>query len=184
VGPAAIPSRIEGVVRYPLEPHRDERGALVEIYRDSWTPNVSTAQWNYVRNRANVLRGFHCHVRHTDLLAMIDGSMVLGLKDLRTDSSTHDVSEVIVLHPAIDLVMIPPGVGHGFYFPEPAMLLNAVSHTWSKEDELGCRWDDPDLDLEWGCRDPVISERDRIAGSLEQLRAAVSERRTVDSTAM
>ncbi len=139
--PEPTTSLIEGVVRYPLEVHGDERGEFVEIFRNQWLDNFAPVQWNFLRSAGNVLRGFHCHIHHTDLLAMVEGTMILGLKDLRVESPTHGVSEVIVLRPTTELLMIPPGIGHGFYFPEPAMLVYSVSHVWSTEDELGCRWD-------------------------------------------
>ncbi len=166
---------IHGVAERPLQPIADERGTLVELYRSAWTPEFAPVQWNLVRNRSNALRGFHCHVRHTDLLAIVDGTMVLGLKDLRVDSPTHQRSQRLTMTPETGLVMIPPGVGHGFYFTEPTTLLNAVSHEWSKDDELGCRWDDPDLGLDWGCADPIISERDTSAGTLSELRRIVRD---------
>ena len=174
--PEPTTSLIEGVVRYPLDVHGDERGEFVEIFRNQWIDNFAPVQWNFLRSAGNVLRGFHCHIRHTDLLAMVEGTMVLGLKDLRVESPTHGVSEVIVLRPTTELLMIPPGVGHGFYFPEPAMLVYSVSHVWSTEDELGCRWDDSALDLDWGAGSPTLSERDRTAGTLEDLQRVVHDR--------
>jgi dTDP-4-dehydrorhamnose 3,5-epimerase len=167
---------IDGVLELPLQPNADDRGSLVELYRTAWTTGFEPVQWNLFRNRSNVLRGFHCHVHHTDLLAIVDGSMVLGLKDLRIDSLTHDRSRRLIMTPQTGLVMIPPGVGHGFYFTEPTTVLNAVSHEWSKQDELGCRWDDPDLDVDWSCSDPIISERDSSAGTLSELRSVVRDR--------
>jgi len=167
------PSEIHGIVERPLQPNADDRGSLIELYRTAWTPGFAPVQWNLVHNRSNALRGFHCHVRHTDLLAIVGGSMVLGLKDLRVHSPTHDRSERLAMTHETGLVIIPPGVGHGFYFTEPATLLNAVSHEWSKDDELGCRWDDPDLDIEWGCSDPIISQRDIEAGTLSELRTVI-----------
>lgn len=169
------PSEIHGVVQRPLQPNADDRGMLIELHRTAWTPGFAPVQWNLVHNRKNVFRGFHCHVRHTDLLSIVDGSMVLGLKDLRVGSPTYNRTERLTMTPETGLVMIPPGVGHGFYFTERATFLNAVSHEWSKEDELGCRWDDPDLDINWGCSDPIISERDTLAGTLSELQAVVHE---------
>ena len=54
-------------------------------------------------------------------------------------------------------------------------MLNAVSHTWSKDDELGCRWNDSELGIAWECDRPVISERDRVAGPLAVLQAEVRQ---------
>ena len=56
---------------------------------------------------------------------------------------------------------IPPGVAHGFYFDESSLHVYAVSHEWDPSDELGCRWDDPDLGIAWPCSAPLISGRDR-----------------------
>ncbi len=48
----------------------------------------------------------------------------------------------------------------------------AVSHEWDPSDELGCRWDDPELGIAWPCSAPLISGRDRELGSLSVLRAS------------
>ena len=44
---------------------------------------------------------------------------------------------------------IPHGVAHGFYFHEPSLHVYAVSAYWDPEDELGCHWADPDLEIPW-----------------------------------
>lgn len=167
-------SAIAGVRHLALEPKADERGSLVELYKNEWTADFSPVQWNLVRNRANVLRGLHCHVRHTDLLAVVDGEMILGLRDLRQKSLTSELTEQFIMTPDSGLVLVPPGVAHCFYFKKQATIINAVSHVWSKEDELGCRWDDQDLGLDWVRQEPILSERDRTAGSLANLRSAVN----------
>lgn len=174
----ASSSAIDGVVRHPLQLHADDRGGLVEIFRTQWIPGFQPVQWTVMVSEQNVVRGFHCHVRHTDLLMSASGTVVLGLVDLRAGSPSEGVSETIELEPAAEVVLIPPGVGHGFYFPQMTTLVLAVSHTWSMDDEFGCRWDDPDLDLGWNCEAPVLSERDRNAGTLSELRETVRTRMT------
>jgi dTDP-4-dehydrorhamnose 3,5-epimerase len=174
--PAASSSAIDGVVRYAVEPYSDERGDIVEVFRAPLLPDFQPAQWNVMRSGCNVLRGFRCHVRHTDLLMVATGSAFLGLADLRAGSPSEGISEMIELEPATEVVLIPPGVGHGLYFPEQTMLVEGVSRTWSIDDEFGCRWDDPDLHLDWSCVDPVISDRDRNAGTLAGLRHEVRTR--------
>lgn len=166
-------SQIAGVACSTLEALPDSRGTFAEIFRSEWTTEFDPVQWNWTSNHANVLRGFHCHVRHTDLLVVLEGSMQLGLKDLRPNSPTFGLAELLTLRAVADLVIIPPGVGHGFYFPERTTMLNAVSHTWSKDDELGCRWNDSELGIGWEHDQPLISERDRVAGPLAALQAEV-----------
>ena len=160
-----------GVSLLALTPHADERGAFTELYRVSWEPGVVPAQWNAVRSKANVLRGVHVHRRHTDYLTLVAGRATIGLHDLRFGSPTEGLGATIELdsrEPAA--LVIPVGVAHGFYFPELSIHVYAVSHEFDPADELGCRWDDSTLDIEWPCVSPLISTRDHDLGSLSELR--------------
>jgi dTDP-4-dehydrorhamnose 3,5-epimerase len=166
-----------GVELTSLTPHRDARGTFIELFRESWSLPVSPVQWNVVHSEANVLRGVHAHWRHSDYFTVVVGRASVGLFDLREGSPTGGhgtVVEVRADDPAA--LLIPIGVAHGFHFPEPSVHVYAVSHDWDPADELGCRWDDPELALEWPNVSPVLSERDAELGSLGELRAAVRER--------
>jgi dTDP-4-dehydrorhamnose 3,5-epimerase len=166
----------EGVAVHPLEPHADERGVFTELFRDSWGLPVAPVQWNAVRSEPNVLRGVHAHWRHADYLTVVAGRATIGLHDLREGSPTEGVGTVVELAAASPSALtIPTGVAHGFYFHEPSIHVYAVTHDWDPADELGCRWDDPDLEISWPCTDPSLSQRDRSLGSLSELRAAWHE---------
>jgi dTDP-4-dehydrorhamnose 3,5-epimerase len=163
-----------GVERLTLTPHRDERGVFTELFRRSWNLDVAPAQWNVVSSAANVLRGVHAHWRHADYLHLAHGRATVGLHDLRVDTPSTGVGTTVELRgDQPEALVIPTGVAHGFYFHEPSIHVYAVSHEWDPADELGCRWDDPELELEWPCRDPLLSERDLALGSLMTLRDAI-----------
>ena len=162
-----------GVELHTLEPHADERGVFTELFRDSWGLAVSPAQWNAVRSDANVLRGVHVHWRHSDYLTVVSGRASIGLHDLREGSETEGLGVVVELaSEAPSALAIPTGVAHGFYFHEPSIHVYAVSHEFDPADELGCRWDDPELGIPWPSSDPHLSERDRALGTLRELRGA------------
>ena len=162
------PPRVEGtsiagvrVIRpAPIEDHR---GSLVEICRLSWLGDVTIVQWNVVTSGPGVLRGMHWHNLHWDLIAAVQGRLVVGLTDLRIDSPTELVSELIEVEAEEPAgVLIPPGVAHGFFSPEGSIVLYGVSRYWDPADELGVRFDDPALSLDWPLPPdgPVLSERD------------------------
>src|SRR3990172_1443631 len=137
-----------GVALLTLTPHVDERGVFTELYRASWELGVVPAQWNAVHSGANVLRGVHAHHRHTDYLTLVAGRATVGLHDLRLGSSTEGLGTTVELdsrEPAA--LVIPVGVAHGFYFHQPSIHVYAVSHEFDPADELGCRWDDPALEI-------------------------------------
>jgi dTDP-4-dehydrorhamnose 3,5-epimerase len=162
-----------GVELRSLEPHADERGVFIELFRDSWGLAVAPAQWNAVRSESNVLRGVHMHWRHSDYLTVVAGRATIGLHDLREGSSTEGLGAIVELGAGAPAALtIPTGVAHGFYFHDPSLHVYAVSHEFDPADELGCRWDDPGLGIEWPCSDPSLSERDRGLGTLSALRHA------------
>ena len=163
----------------PLATHRDTRGALTEIFRRDWPDVVAPVQWNFVRSERNVMRGVHVHVTHVDYLVALQGRMLVGLCNLRDGSrSARDGSIVELYGEDLRALVIPPGVAHGFYFPEPALFVYGVTHRWNPvNDEWGCRWNDPALGIPWpaDCTSPEMSARDAEAGSLEQLLSRLRE---------
>ncbi len=168
---------IAGVVLVEHVSHEDHRGVFTEVFRDAWGAGPRPVQWNLVRSRRDVLRGFHVHVRHADYLMVVQGSMLLQLRDMRRDAPSFGASERLELHAEhMRAVCIPPGVAHGFYFPNEATHLYSVSHYWNMDDELGCRWDDPELGLTWPTHAPKLSERDALAGSFAVMQQVVDQR--------
>lgn len=163
----------EGVELLELVPHADDRGVFTELFRDSWQLLVVPVQWNAVRSEAHVLRGVHAHWRHADYLTLVAGRATVGLHDLREGSATEGLGASVELSAsAPSALTIPQGVAHGFFFHEPSIHVYAVTHDWDPSDELGCRWDDPALEIRWPCSEPLISERDRGLGPLSALRAS------------
>ncbi len=112
------------VIWRDLKTHSDHRGDLTELFRVEWQTGPAPAQWNFVRTQKNVLRGVHVHPRHDDYLVVLQNRMVLGLKDLRRDSPTHNLTSTVELEgERLSAAHIPHGVAHGFYFPSDALYL-------------------------------------------------------------
>jgi dTDP-4-dehydrorhamnose 3,5-epimerase len=117
-----------------------------------------------------VLRGVHVHPIHDDYLIVLDGRATIGLRDLRRASPTQGTSDTVELTgDDLAALFIPHGVAHGFYFAVPSLYICAVSREWDVNDELGCRWSDPDLGIDWPGSAPVVSDRDADAPSLQDL---------------
>jgi dTDP-4-dehydrorhamnose 3,5-epimerase len=163
----AIPS---GVQLLPLQTHGDERGNLTEIFRETWPTGICPVQWTAQRSYGGVLRGVHVHIQHVDYVVVLAGQVTVGLKDLRRRSPTEGMSCLLLL--SGDKMMslcIPIGVAHGFYSHEPSLYVIGASQFFDPEDDLGCRWSDPDLAIDWPVNAPVLSARDRNAPPLSDL---------------
>ncbi len=170
-------SPIDDVIVAGLPATGDARGTLTVFGRFGWLPDA-VVQWNVSSSGSHVMRGVHAHRRHSDWVVAVSGQLVIGLYDLRTTSGTRGQSAVIVVEPSphqVNAVFIPVGVAHGFYSPHASIHLYGTSEEWSSDDELGCRWDDPDLGLDWPFSEdaqPLISLRDAEAQTLTTLLAA------------
>ena len=167
----AVPQSIDGVLAIRLDMHQDARGAFTEVFRRQWVEHIDPIQWNVVCSRSGVMRGMHVHIRHADYFLLISGRVLVGLFDMRRGSRTERHSSVTELCDDDPTALwIPPGVAHGFYFPETSTHLYSMTDYWNPAEEMGCHWQDPDLKLDWRIdREPIVSPRDADLGSLKAL---------------
>jgi dTDP-4-dehydrorhamnose 3,5-epimerase len=162
-----------GMALHTLERFEDERGDLVPIFAAQHDAAFEPRQWNLSRSVAGTLRGVHVHHQHDDYLVVIAGEMLLGLHDMRGHSPTAGLSTFVTLRGDRPTgVTIPSGVCHGFYFPVESTHIYATTTFWDGTDELGCRFDAPELGLPWPDATPILSTRDAGAGDYAQMKSA------------
>jgi dTDP-4-dehydrorhamnose 3,5-epimerase len=143
---------IEGIKIKNLRKNIDERGWLIEAYRRDET-DYSPAMAYISFTKHEVIRGPHEHVRQSDCFVFTGpGNFELHLWDRRPDSPT--LSEHMELTVGADnpaLVIVPPGVVHGYkcVSPEGGLSINFPDQLYKGEgkneevDEI--RWEsDPD----------------------------------------
>lgn len=170
----AVPT-LAGVSRIRLVANVDERGSLTEVFRRSWDERAEPTQWNLIASKPRTLRGMRLHLTHTDVVVLVSGRALLVLRDFRHDSPSFRATESIELEAGADAVVIPPGIGHAFYFFDASIMLVGVSHYWDLEDELGCQW--KDVDVDWPDREPLLSPSDVVLPSLDALERVTASRR-------
>ncbi len=96
----------------------------------------------------------------------------MTLVDLRTDPLTK---EEFWLDQS-ESVLIPPGVAHGYATESGGTMLYLLTREADGSDELGFRFDDPDIAIARPVASLTLSERDRNAGSVRAAIAAVRGR--------
>jgi len=162
--PQIVPAEeIDGVVVVELDVHRDPRGTFVEPWRKEWFPGrPDMVQANHSEKVEGSLVGLHYHLKQSDYWYVVAGEARVVLHDLRTSSATTGATMILELSGAVRRgVYIPPGVAHGFAAHTPLTLWYMVDGYYDPGDEHGLAWDDPELGIDWGVSDPVVSERDR-----------------------
>lgn len=154
---------IEGVYTVSIRAFEDERGRFMETFRREWFPWVSwdRMQANRSDSKAGVLRGLHYHFNQIDYWYVSVGQVRAGLVDLRPNSPTYKVASTVELGEENNIgLFIPVGVAHGFVALTDCTLTYTVNNYYDGKDEFGLAWNDPEIKLDWGVENPVLSGRD------------------------
>jgi len=173
-----IESRLDGLVVIEPEVYGDERGFLVETYReDTWTElgiDLHFVQHNHSRSVRGTLRGIHFQTDpgQAKLVRCSAGRIFDVAVDLRRDSPTFGQWEG---HELDDRghrqLFVPVGFGHGFcVLSESADVDYQLSSYFDPATEAGVAWDDPDVAIAWPVSEPLLSERDKSAPRLAEMR--------------
>ena len=164
---------IEGVVIYRLERNYDRRGSFVDIFRSHWGYGIDPQQWSIVHSQPRTLRGMHLHWRHEELFTLIKGRATVGLYDIRQNSPSFRCSQLLEFaEERCEVLVFPRGILHGWYFHCDSLHLQSVSEsydTYGPDDNQGCRWNDPALQLAWPDPDPILSDRAAAFPDLTEL---------------
>jgi len=120
---------IEGVETHDLHVNADERGHLVEIFREDWEIfDPDPAMTYYSLSYPGVVRAWHRHTRgQVDHFACLSGRIKVGIYDDREHSATRkEVDEFVIGEQNQVLIRIPGDCWHGFKVigSEQAILIN------------------------------------------------------------
>lgn len=116
--------------------------------------------------RRGTVRGLHLQApphAQGKLVSVISGAVFDVAVDVRHDSATYGKWAGIELSASNNLQFwIPPGFLHGFQTLQPKTLVTyKCSGYYNKEGEMGVRFDDPVLSIDWPIKkNIVLSEKD------------------------
>jgi dTDP-4-dehydrorhamnose 3,5-epimerase len=175
--PKRLETKLDGLVLIEAEVHGDDRGFLVETYRDElWRElgaDISTVQENHSRSAANTLRGLHFQTSpgQAKLVRCMRGRIWDAAVDLRRDSPTYGQWEGYELDDEKHRqFLVPVGFAHGFcVLSDVADFAYMLSSVYDPATEAGIAWDDPDVGVEWPISEPILSERDKTAPRLSEI---------------
>lgn len=168
---------LAGVYRIAPQIYTDNRGYFFENYRiDAFEKlGITTpfCQENISRSHRGVVRGLHCQRSphpQAKLVSVVSGKIFDVAVDVRPNSPTFGkwLGEWLDDETHAQLY-IPTGFLHGFYVAsEMATVKYSCSEFYYPEAEHSCRWDDPDIGIEWPLDSPpIVSIKDQQAPFLK-----------------
>lgn len=161
-----------------LEPRyfEDYRGYYCETYSSRTLHNLGIdtvfIQDNHSFSlKKGTIRGIHFQLNpkpQAKLVRCTRGRIMDFVVDLRADSPTYKKwIKVELSEENRKQILIPRGFGHAFLtLTDNCEVLYKVDEWYYPEFDRAIKWDDPDIAIDWGTTEPIISEKDAKAPSL------------------
>jgi dTDP-4-dehydrorhamnose 3,5-epimerase len=167
-----ITTPFEGLLIIEPRVFHDDRGYFYESYnkkdfKEATGMDIDFVQDNQARSTINVLRGLHFqnppHAQ-TKLIRTLEGSIWDVVVDLRNGSSTFGKWFGVELSAENKRqFLIPKGFAHGYsVLTETAEVFYKCDDFYSKQDEGGVFYNDPELEIDWkiDLNSAIVSEKD------------------------
>ncbi|MCL2797667.1 MAG: dTDP-4-dehydrorhamnose 3,5-epimerase [Firmicutes bacterium] len=172
-----IKTKLDGV--YIVEPRvfADSRGWFLETYQseifESNGQSYAFVQDNHSYSAVKgTIRALHLQnppYAQAKLVRCVRGAIFDVAADIRKDSPTYLQWVGVELSAQNHkMLMIPRGFAHGFVtLCDDTEVVYKVDNPYHKESEVGILYDDSDIGIEWGVKNPILSEKDRTAKRLK-----------------
>jgi dTDP-4-dehydrorhamnose 3,5-epimerase len=148
----------------------DERGFFMETYKYSDFAKMGIKEYfvqdNYSKSSKGILRGLHFQKNPNaqgKLIRCLKGNIFDVVIDIRKGSPAFGKWVGAELSEENNLILyVPSGFAHGFVvLSETACVIYKCTREYSPENDRGIIWNDPDINIHWPIKDPVLSEKDK-----------------------
>ena len=165
-------TKLEGVVIIEPDVFGDNRGFFMESWNKKKMAELGFdydfVQDNHSKSTVKgTLRGIHFQKgdkAQTKLVRCVKGAVFDVAVDLRKNSSTFKQWVGVELSAENKKqLLIPRGFGHGFVtLTDDVEFLYKADNYYAPEADAGIRWNDPEICINWGVENPILSEKDKI----------------------
>lgn len=156
--------------------HGDARG----WFEETWSaPRLAEAGFNraFVQDNlsfsaeAGTLRGLHCQTppfAQGKLVSVLTGAIRDVIVDVRPGSASYGRHVIVDLDADRPVrLYAPEGFLHGFVTTTPGVLVHyKVTAPYARDHDRSIAWNDPDLGIDWGTGEPILSDKDARAPRL------------------
>ena len=156
---------------------KDHRGYYCETFsvrtlkREASIENTFVQDNHSMTFNAGTIRGIHFQFNpkpQAKLVRCTKGKVLDVVVDLRSDSDTFkDWISIELSDENKKQIWIPNGFGHGFLtLTNNCEIQYKVDEFYSPKYDSSIAWNDPDLAIDWGISDPIVSLKDANAPAL------------------
>ena len=172
-------TKLEGVVIITPDVFGDHRGFFMESWSEHKMEEAGL-HYNFVQDNHSLssvkgtLRGIHFQKgdkAQAKLVRCVKGAVLDVAVDLRHESPTYKQWVAVELSAENKKqLMIPRGFGHGFVtLTDEVEFLYKADNYYAPEADGGIRWNDPEIGVDWGVENPILSAKDEKNPFLKDL---------------
>ena len=164
-------TKLDGVLIIEPDVFGDNRGFFMESWNKKKMEEAGL-YYDFVQDNNSkstvkgTLRGIHFQKgdkAQAKLVRCVKGAVLDVAVDLRKNSPTFKqwVSMELSEENKKQL-LIPRGFGHGFVtLSDDVEFMYKADNYYAPEADAGIRWNDPEIGVEWGVENPILSEKDK-----------------------
>ena len=161
-------TEIPGLLIIERPTYSDERGWFREPLRINELEKVTGIkfnfkQWSHSWSKPRVIRALHSEEQNK-IVYPITGSAFSAYVDVRPESKTFaKVLTMTFSQPNRKVIYIPKGVANSMCILGVTNVhyLYLIDAYFDPKKIKGIAWDDPDLNIPWPIKNPIISQRDK-----------------------
>ena len=156
---------IPGVFTIEPSVFGDHRGYFLESFNlEKFEENISPIKFvqdNESKSSKGVLRGMHFQkppYAQAKLVRCIEGEVLDVAVDIRKNSKTYGQHVTVLLSGENKRqLFVPRGFAHGFLvLSDTATFAYKVDNTYAPEFDAGIRWNDKELNIQWGLEENEV----------------------------
>ncbi len=156
----------------------DKRGYFFESYNEEKYKEIGIneifVQDNQSFSLKSVIRGLHYQVGENaqgKLIRVLSGKILDVAVDIRFGSPTFGKYVSAKLSAENNhQIWLPKGFAHGFaVISEIATISYKCTKPYSKADERGIIFNDPDLAIDWKIKNPIVSDKDKKQSKFKEI---------------
>jgi len=181
-----IKTKLDGVLVIETDVFGDHRGFFTESYNQEKFKNEEIG-YHFIQDnhslsaQAGTLRGLHFQLppkAQTKLVRVVTGAIYDVVVDIRKGSQTFGQWVGVILSESNKRqLLVPKGFAHGFCtIVDNTHVLYKVDEYYSKEHDRGLLWNDPELEISWPTDHPVLSDKDKLHPTINELEGMLLNR--------
>lgn len=172
-------TKLDGVVIIEPDVFGDHRGFFMESWSQKKMEEAGL-HYNFVQDNHSMssvkgtLRGIHFQKgdkAQAKLVRCVKGAVLDVAVDLRHESPTYKQWVGVELSEENKKqLLIPRGFGHAFVtLTDEVEFLYKADNYYAPEADGGIRWNDPEIGVDWGVEEPILSAKDEKHPFLKDL---------------